>query len=112
MKIQAADGTYYQLTFDRAQWVVSTLGDPSRGPKWASWSAERQEEARSAYSAGSGTFRDVSYHNRASDALAWLADRLSGAEQAADLEELRAFIEDAHQRIERAAQMVSGSAGR
>lgn len=111
MKIQAADGTHYQLAFDRGQWVISTLGDPSKGPKWQTWDAERQAEALRAYSAGNGTFRDVSYHNRASHALDWLADRLAGAETARDLAELRAFIEDAHQRIERAAQMVSASAG-
>ncbi len=109
MKIQAADGTHYQLTFDRAQWVVSTLGDPSKGPKWQTWDADRQAEALRAYSAGNGTFRDVSYHNRASHALDWLADRFAGAERAADLSELREFVEDAHQRIERAAKMVSDS---
>lgn len=109
MKIQDSTGVYYQVTFDRAQWVVSTLGDPSRGPKWASWDAERQTQARREFESGEGNWKELSYHNRMSHALAWLSDRLSGAQPAKDLAELRAFVEDAHERIERAAQLVSGS---
>ena len=110
MKIKDCQGSYYQVTFDRQQWVVGSLGDPSKGPKFSGWDKDRQDEAMTAFKMGDGSYRDLAYHNRLSQALTWLADRLAGTEQAADLAELREFIEDAHQRIEAAAALVTPKA--
>lgn len=107
MNIQTDQGTRYRVAFDKSQWIVSAQGDPRRGPKWADTDPAAQAAALAAYEKGEGSYKDLSYHNRLRDALSWLADRLAGEQTAADLAELRAFVEDAHKRIEAAAALVT-----